>query len=285
MRPGLLDKTRDHLNADANRELIRNKRTFRVMMEECGLPVIRERFCILPGGDYRGPNDERLSREDIDAVLANEVAPLFVKQLDGALGTHAFKWQPGTAFELPYQWMSWIVQPVIQQHAELSEIHPDSVNTLRIITLAEGNDISCEFALLRLGDNGSIVDNASSGGLSAPIDLASGIVTGPAIRLSDELVGANCYDLHPTSGEPLLGRAIPFVAESIGLVTIGARRLRADGFVSVGWDVVICQHGPIVLEANDGWMTRGSLRLHSVRNSRLGQIAASKPWNSSRTPR
>lgn len=285
MRPGLIDKTRDYLNAGTDRELVRNKRTFRVIMEECGVPVVRERFCILPGVDYRGPDDQMLSQAEIDRILKNETAPLFVKQLKGAFGAHAFKWQPGTAFELPNQWMSWIVQPVIEQHAVLAEIHPASVNTLRIMTLAEGDQIGCELAFLRMGDNGTILDNAPSGGLAAPLDLVSGTITDAAVRLSDEPVVRNGHDRHPTSGAPLVGRTIPFVSESVELVTIGARRLHAEGFASIGWDVVICPHGPVILEANDGWTAMGILGMHDVRNSRFGQIAACKPWHAAGMPR
>ena len=59
-----------------------------------------------------------------------------------------------------------IVQELIKQHSDMASLHNDSVNTIRIVTFYEENrGASVLGAVVRMGANGSVVDNASSGGL------------------------------------------------------------------------------------------------------------------------
>ena len=247
-------------------------------MEECEIPTVRERFSILPGGEYRDPDDHALSEGEFKNLLASETGPLFAKKLAGAFGEQAFIWQPGTEFKVPNPHASWIVQPVIEQHPILAEIHPASVNTVRIVTLVNGDDITCELAILRMGMNDRIVDNGLAGGIAAPLDLKTGTLSGPALRVFDVLVGKELFESHPTTGAALTGRLIPFIPESIELVAKGAERLKHEGFRTIGWDVVIGPDGPVVLEGNDAWTVPSVLGVHDVRNSRFGAIAAARPW-------
>ena len=47
----------------------------------------------------------------------------------------------------------------------MAKLHEDSVNTLRIATLHDGKEPVVLSAVVRMGANGSTVDNASNGGL------------------------------------------------------------------------------------------------------------------------
>ena len=59
-----------------------------------------------------------------------------------------------------------IVQELIKQHSDMALFHNDSVNTIRIVTFYDENrGASVLGAVVRMGANGSVVDNASSGGL------------------------------------------------------------------------------------------------------------------------
>lgn len=59
-----------------------------------------------------------------------------------------------------------IVQELIKQHSDMALFHNDSVNTIRMVTFYdEDRGASVLGAVVRMGANGSVVDNASSGGL------------------------------------------------------------------------------------------------------------------------
>lgn len=69
-----------------------------------------------------------------------------------------------------------ILQEAITQHPELEKFNPTSVNTLRICTFRSLKDESIEVtgALIRIGKQGEIVDNAHAGGRFVGIDIQSG---------------------------------------------------------------------------------------------------------------
>ena len=59
-----------------------------------------------------------------------------------------------------------VVQALIKQHPDMALLHKDSVNTIRIVTFYDENrGASVLGAVVRMGANGSVVDNASQGGL------------------------------------------------------------------------------------------------------------------------
>lgn len=58
-----------------------------------------------------------------------------------------------------------IVQRPVRQYKELSDLHPSSVNTFRIVSLLIDNDVKILSTSLRLGVGDSKVDNGSSGGI------------------------------------------------------------------------------------------------------------------------
>lgn len=62
-----------------------------------------------------------------------------------------------------------IVQQKIIQHPDLHKIHPDSVNTIRTISLLFKGEVHILSSVLRMGINGKKVDNASAGGITCGI--------------------------------------------------------------------------------------------------------------------
>lgn len=69
-----------------------------------------------------------------------------------------------------------VIQEAIIQHPDLAKFNPTSVNTLRICTYRSVKDERIEVtgALIRIGKQGEIVDNAHAGGCFVGIDLESG---------------------------------------------------------------------------------------------------------------
>jgi hypothetical protein len=71
--------------------------------------------------------------------------------------------------------MDFVVQEGIIQDDELNAIYPHSINTLRVVTQNKNNSVRLAAVVLRIGRNGSFVDNSAQGGISVEIDPNTGL--------------------------------------------------------------------------------------------------------------
>lgn len=62
-----------------------------------------------------------------------------------------------------------ILEECVVQHHDLMALHPNSVNTCRVITFTQGSVTNVVAAYLRIG-NGRYVDNFNNGGMVVPIE-------------------------------------------------------------------------------------------------------------------
>lgn len=62
-----------------------------------------------------------------------------------------------------------IVQEIVEQHIDTAKFNPNSLNTIRILTLLINGEVTILKSALRCGQNGAEVDNATSGGLMIKI--------------------------------------------------------------------------------------------------------------------
>ncbi|WP_129665211.1 sugar-transfer associated ATP-grasp domain-containing protein [Phytoactinopolyspora endophytica] len=143
-----------------------------------------------------------------------------------------------------------IVEEGLEQHPKQSALYPDTVNTIRVLTMIDVNDGHRPFiamAVQRIGTRSSEpADNWSRGGLSARVELDTGQL-GRATRLPlrDEV---EWFDAHPDTGSPITGVEVPYWPQIRDLVLHSARVLSFMEYV--GWDIVVTPDGPVVLEAN-----------------------------------
>lgn len=139
-----------------------------------------------------------------------------------------------------------VVEREVVQHPELSKIYAGSVNTVRVLTSCLRSPAHVVCATLRMGRAGSVVDNASAGGIYAGIDRETGQLRGKAHAMSGET-----FSQHPNSGEPFKDRIVPAFRE------IEATCCRLHDLFgplpTIGWDVTVTREGPLVIEANDAW--------------------------------
>lgn len=136
-----------------------------------------------------------------------------------------------------------LVEEVIKQHKALNKVYPNSVNTLRIITLKHNDKVHFITAFLRVGNNNSFVDNTSSGGMLTMIDLNRGVTLFPGCD-SD----MNVYYNHPTTKIKLEGIEIPYFNESKDLVEKLAYVVPEINYIA--WDIAITDDGPVIVEGN-----------------------------------
>lgn len=66
-----------------------------------------------------------------------------------------------------------VVEDVILQHSDMAALHPESLNTLRVVTVLNGEGPHIVYAYIRIGNGGRSVDNLHAGGMYAPIEFGN----------------------------------------------------------------------------------------------------------------
>ncbi|MFH5886335.1 sugar-transfer associated ATP-grasp domain-containing protein [Halalkalibaculum sp. DA3122] len=141
-----------------------------------------------------------------------------------------------------------LVEEFIEQHPEMNRLSPSAVNTIRAITqLDDRGEVDILGCRLRISVNSS-VDNMAAGNLAAPIDEATGRVSGPAVY-SD--ITKPEQEFHPVTNVKIPGFQVPFWDEVLAMVHEAA--LAHPQNRSIGWDVVVTDKGPGLIEGNHDW--------------------------------
>jgi hypothetical protein len=143
-----------------------------------------------------------------------------------------------------------LVMERVGQHGFMADLFPDSINTVRVLTVRDpDNRIPwVARAVVRVGTVASApVDNFGSGGLSFALNVESGAI-GPGTSKASLSPTAK-VERHPDSGLQLTGRILPgcdaIIAKCIELHA-------ALPFIDyVGWDICVGENGPILIEANN----------------------------------
>ena len=127
----------------------------------------------------------------------------------------------------------------------MSRLCPDSVNTVRIVTLVTDKGAEMVYALVRMGMGGVCVDNVSSGGMYAPVN-EHGQLHRPAF--CDKT--GKYYERHPVTGTDIVGFQIPMFEDALELCRTASRRVE-EHLKYIGWDVAITPDGPVLVEGNN----------------------------------
>ena len=142
----------------------------------------------------------------------------------------------------------YLLQQRIQQHPEMSRLHPPSINAIRLVTFNNEGNVQVFWAALKIGARGNRVDNVACGGLAVRIDLTSGRLQGDGMFLPGQ---GTTTDRHPDTGVLFDGFEIPYFHEAIQSAKDAHRHLY--GVHSIGWDIAITPAGPTIIEGNDNW--------------------------------
>ena len=133
-----------------------------------------------------------------------------------------------------------LVEEIAVQCKKLSDLHPDSINTLRVVTL-KGTVVT---ALLRIGNNHNNVDNFNHEGLCVPIDIEDGIIKYQAIDKK-----GNLYEKHPITKKEIVGFKVPKWNEVKKICEQAALEIPQVGYI--GWDVCVTKDDICFIEANE----------------------------------
>ncbi len=260
---------RNYLNHDINSHnstcILRNKLYFDIFARSIGVQTPR----VIA---YYTNNQLYSVKNGFSQIPFSELAnfnnqTLFCKEMAGECGAGIFKLKiaSGKLYKNDTEISSreieslihdsdYIFQELVEQHPRMSELYPMSVNTMRLVTVRSMKDgkIHLMPSILRIGANGSFVDNTSQGGLAVGFNLETGQLHQygfhkPQYGLRTET--------HPDSGIRLSDFYIPFIKEAEERAIYFHSMLK--DIHSIGWDIAIGKDGPIFIEGNDNWEING----------------------------
>lgn len=197
------------------------------------------------------------------AFHAMEYSAIFIKQSEDSAGGHGVVYYDCTRGldDLVNMLRSIQTNVVIQeglcQHFQMSRLNPTSVNTIRVLThLTLKGQVKVRSVVVRMGRNGSHVDNASSGGITVGVEDFG--------RLKSKAydVAGCCYEEHPNSHVKFSEIVIPNYSDMLDEVKLMHWQLPL--FRLLSWDIAINQEAtPILIEVN---MHSGQLDFHQLNN-------------------
>ena len=135
-----------------------------------------------------------------------------------------------------------IVEEKVIQHEVLSALCPTSVNTIRVATLLGDKKEGIVYAYIRIG-NGKVMDNVDCGGMAAPVEIETGIISGVGATKAGET-----YELHPMTGTRIPGTQIPYWTQIREMCEAAMHKVPQVRFVA--WDVAVTPDGPVFIEGN-----------------------------------
>lgn len=141
---------------------------------------------------------------------------------------------------------AYIAEELVEQDSRIAAWNASSLNTFRIPTFRTKDGIRIFYPSIRVGRNGSIVDNAGAGGTFAAIDADTGLVTTDGF---DKL--GHHYRVHPDSGKLYRGEKIP-EWEALKAFVTEVHNAMPKEHKYIAYDVALSTRGWVVVEANWG---------------------------------
>lgn len=136
-----------------------------------------------------------------------------------------------------------IFQETVKQSQETAKLHPNSLNTVRIMTLILDGEVKVlPWSAFRMGIGKSKVDNASFGGIYCKINE-----DGTLSDFAYDALGKR-FNKHPDGGD-FSSVKFDFMDKIKALVKEAAQRF--PHFRLIGWDIAVTEDNePIIIEAN-----------------------------------
>jgi hypothetical protein len=145
-----------------------------------------------------------------------------------------------------------LIERRLQQGDFWRGLFPDSANTLRIQTLWTPGEPApfVARAVQRIGTADTVpTDNWSGGGISAPVELATGQLGEGRMHPLKGKRREQRFTHHPDTGAPIAGAVLPGWERVLDVVLRAAASVPFNRMA--GWDVLVDREGePVILEAN-----------------------------------
>ncbi len=194
-------------------------------------------------------NGETCTKEEFAAFLQGHES-FFAKPNHGSCG-HGIEKIKVSDFSNPNEILEYIrskklviLEEVLPQHEAMARLHPDSVNSIRIVTDIVDEEVHIAYVMVKMGRGGGCCDNTGQGGVICRVDETTGKIRSVA---TDDYF--NVFDSHPDTGIKFIGYELPMLQEAIDLVKKAAFVI--PQMRHVGWDVAITPDGPAIIEGNE----------------------------------
>ncbi len=186
--------------------------------------------------------DSNTTLSDISDILKCD--SLIVKPQSGSLGQGVYKLTREEIEKLsPADFLrkckeeKSLIEECITGCDQIQRFHPQSLNTIRVMTAFDGKSHSVFGSFIRFGRGGQVVDNAHAGGIFCGVDITDGTICSDGTDTDGHI-----YKTHPDSGLRFNGFKIPRWSEIVQ--TCCDAHSKVD-IPFVGWDVVVTDAGNI----------------------------------------
>ena len=140
-----------------------------------------------------------------------------------------------------------LVEEVLEQHPQLNILNPNCINTVRVATYTDRDDVHIVLATIRSARDDSVVDNYHAGGICMAVDLETGKIcsNGTDEQMRD-------YPTHPLTGTKLDGFQLPDWDKALDVIRRASREMYAlPGCRYLGWDIAFMKNGEVsIIECN-----------------------------------
>ncbi|MEM7172311.1 MAG: sugar-transfer associated ATP-grasp domain-containing protein [Pseudomonadota bacterium] len=255
-------------NPLAERNIVSDKLQFELLMRSIDVPVPETQFLACGDREIRQVDGTLVDHETFLTTLrqSNE-SRFFVKPRLGvrALGAFPFWIDNGQllygegniterkafmdAVLKEERFGDILIQNRIVQDPSLNEINPECINTMRIVTYTHEDKVSVDGCMLSIGPCLNGTDSWSNGAMIIRVDPETGQLAKYAHRKYSH--GGQAFDRHPVTDYPFAEYRVPnwdLIREVLSKASLALRPL-----TSLGWDLVISDQGPVILETNDDW--------------------------------
>lgn len=223
-------------------------------------------ICYRAGGLWFDQERRLISLEEVKNRLKGQKKSFFkvATNLSGGSGVFCIKGEE-VETELPRALVAAesadvIVQEPICQCAELNRLNKSSVNTIRAISLLrKDGSVKIYSVILRIGRNGSVVDNASSGGITCGVEA-----DGRLKKVAYSVAGEKFFE-HPDTHVKFDEIVVPCYDKLAE--TVCKAHLSVPQFKLISWDFAVDQNNELVLI--EGNLSSGELDFHQLNNGPL----------------
>ena len=199
------------------------------------------------GGDFY--IDNNIVSEKVAVCLFSKLDDVIIKPtLETGQGHGVFCFRQDNLIISPEKYLqslgnNFIIQERIKQHVKIAELNPTSLNTFRIVTYRERDNVYILNMTLKIGHTGEVVDNGHAGGYFVGIN-------------EDGTLKKWIYSLKPFSKKEMTESGIKveglFIPSFYKLKeTVCNLSLLLPYHRIVGWDMAIDEKGnPLLIELN-----------------------------------
>ena len=140
-----------------------------------------------------------------------------------------------------------LVEELLKQHPQMDRLNPHCINTVRVATYTDRDDVHILFATARSSLGDSIVDNFGAGGMSVAVDWKTGQFIADGINQDFRRIATL-----PLTGTTLKGFQIPNWDKALDVVRRAARKAYALPQCHwIGWDLAFLANEEVaIVEGN-----------------------------------